>query len=237
MPAFHKYVAFVILTKLMKKSAKQPLSNQQLTEFLSTIVGDATFINKLKIKYRPYVCPFDELIDYAQDKKSVYDVGCGSGQFCALIAKFSDVQKIKGIEIDKGLVANAEEINAEAAKSKSIKFAYFDGTTIPGDIADYDLIYMVDVYHHIPISIRDKFLKQLYEKMRVGAQLMFKDIDGASPFVACNKVHDMIFAQELSREIGHKKAERLLELIGFKIKESRKKRIFVYPHYFILAEK
>jgi len=80
-------------------------------------------------------------------------------------------------------------------------------------------------------------MAQLYKKMKPGAKLMFKDIDGASPFVACNKVHDMIFAQEFSHEIGHKKAEGLLESLGFTILESRKKRIFVYPHYFLLVQK
>lgn len=213
------------------------VSTKDIVNFLSTTTANATFLQKLKIRYRPYVCPFDELLEYTNDEKRVYDIGCGSGQFCALVANFTNVNDISGIEIDKSLIANAKKINAKFAKKKKVSFAIFDGVTIPDDIKKYDLIFMIDVYHHIPTKTRDAFMAQLYKKMKPGAKLMLKDIDGASPFVACNKIHDMIFAQELSHEISFNKANNLLESIGFRILEGRKKRIFVYPHYFILAQK
>jgi cyclopropane fatty-acyl-phospholipid synthase-like methyltransferase len=216
---------------------RKPISNAQIVDFLSTTTANATFLQKLKIKYRPFVCPFDELLAYATSGDSVYDIGCGSGQFCALVAKFTDVKRIGGIEIDASLVANAKKINSQLSRDKKLSFSIFDGVTIPSDIKKYDLIYMIDVYHHIPKRTRNDFMKQLYKKMKPGAKLMFKDIDGGSPFVACNKVHDLIFAQELSHEIGFKKASHLLESLGFTILEARKKRIFVYPHYFLLVQK
>lgn len=217
---------------------KQPIvSNAELVEFLSTTTSNATFLQKLKIRYRPYVCPFDELLQYARPVSRVYDIGCGSGQFAALVARFTDVKDVYGIEIDEHLVDNAKKINKRFGKSKKMHFAVFDGTTIPKNIKQYDLIYMVDVYHHVPKSTRNDMLQQIYHNMKPGAKLMLKDIDGASPLVLCNKVHDMLFAQELSHEIGFQKAQTLLRSIGFKVVEARKKRIFVYPHYFILAEK
>lgn len=221
----------------MTKKTSPTISNAEIVDFLSTTTANATFLQKLKIKYRPYVCPFDELLDYARKEKNIYDVGCGSGQFCSLVAKFTNVKDISGIEIDESLVDNAKKINAQFSKNKKVSFTVFDGTTIPDDIGKYDLIFMIDVYHHIPKKLRDDFMKQLYKKMKPGARLMLKDIDGGSPFVACNKVHDIIFAQELSHEISFKRANNLLESLGFKIVEGRKKRIFVYPHYFLLAQK
>jgi len=221
----------------MSRKKFLPPSNTEIVNFLSSTTANATFLQKLKIKYRPYVCPFDELLVYANAEKSVYDVGCGSGQFCALVAKFTDTKDIKGIEIDESLVDNAKKINAQFAKNKKVSFEIFAGNIIPDDIKKYDLVFMVDVYHHIPTKIRDDFMKQLYEKMKPGAKLMLKDIDAGSPFVACNKVHDLVFAQEFSREISFTKAKDLLESLGFKTLEGRKKRIFVYPHYFLLVQK
>lgn len=220
----------------MKKTIKPTPSNKELSSFLSTMSGDTGFIDSLKIQYRPFVCPFDELIEYADDVKSVYDIGCGSGQFCALIAEYTGVEKIKGIEVDDTLVANAKRINASYSK-KDVKFSKFSGKNIPSDIADYDLLYMIDVYHHIPLSVRDKMLKQIYDKMKPGAKLMFKDINGSSPFVLLNKMHDLVFAKEIGHETGFKKSVQLLESLGFTILETRKRRVFVYPHYFILAQK
>lgn len=221
----------------MKHTKPSNITNAEIVDFLSTTTSNATFLQKLKIKYRPYVCPFDELLDYARNEQSAYDIGCGSGQFAALVAEFTDVKTIKGIEIDPSLVENARKINARFSKKKKISFSVFDGNVIPDDIAKYDLIYMIDVYHHIPTKIREAFMQQLYEKMKVGAKLMFKDINAASPFLPCNKLHDLVFAQELSHEISHRKATNFLSSLGFKIIESHKKRVFVYPHYFILAQK
>lgn len=216
---------------------KKSITNSDIVDFLSSTTADATFLQKLKIKYRPYVCPFDELLAYAHPNDAVYDIGCGSGQFAALVANFTDVKTIKGIEIDKHLVRNAREINKRFSKNKRISFSYFSGSSIPKDIGNYDLIYMIDVYHHIPREIRDNFMKQVYEKMKPGARLMFKDINAGSLFIPFNKVHDMVFAQEFPHEISFYRAVQLLTSLGFKIVEGRKKRVFIYPHYFILAQK
>lgn len=216
---------------------KRTVTNSEIVDFLSSTTADATFLQELKIKYRPYVCPFDELLSYAGPKDKVYDIGCGSGQFAALVANFTDVKTIKGIEIDKHLVDNAKQINKRFGKEKKITFSHFSGSSIPKDIGEYDLIYMIDVYHHIPPNIREDFMKQVYAKMKPGARLMFKDINAGSPFIPFNKVHDLVFAQEFPREISFYKAIQLLTSLGFKIVEGRKKQVFVYPHYFILAQK
>lgn len=216
---------------------KTVATNSDIVAFLGGTTADATFLQKIKIKYRPFVCPFDELLRYAKPKDAVYDIGCGSGQFAALIAKFTDVKIIKGIEVDEHLVRNATQLNKQFEKDKNISFSHFSGSDISDDIGKYDLIYMVDVYHHIPRDIREGFMKQIFEKMKPGARLMLKDIDGGSPFLPFNKLHDLVFAQEVSREISFYKALQLLASLGFKVTEARKKQVFVYPHYFILAQK
>jgi SAM-dependent methyltransferase len=216
---------------------KTVATNSDIVAFLGSTTADATFLQKIKIKYRPIVCPFNELLSYAKPTDAVYDIGCGSGQFAALIANFTDVKTIKGIEVDEHLVRNAAQLNTRFEKDKNISFSYFSGSEIPADIKNYDLIYMVDVYHHIPRDIRENFMKQIYDQMKPGARLMLKDIDGGSPLIPFNKLHDLIFAQELSHEISFTSALQLLTSLGFKITEARKKNVFVYPHYFILAEK
>lgn len=213
------------------------MTNKEIIKFLTSITVNAGFIDKLKIKYRPIICPFDDLINYAKNQSSVFDIGCGSGQFCALIANYTQVSKIKGIEINQRLVSNAYEVNQQFRKSKTLVFEVFDGSVIPNDIAEYDLVYMIDVYHHIPKKIRENFMKQLYAKMKPGSKLMFKDIDAGSPFVVCNKMHDLVFAKEIGNEISFKTAKNMLTNLGFTIKEEYTKTVFVYPHYFILAQK
>jgi 2-polyprenyl-3-methyl-5-hydroxy-6-metoxy-1,4-benzoquinol methylase len=213
------------------------ISNSEIIKFLTSTTVNAGFVDKLKIKYRPIICPFNDLLDYAKNTQSVFDVGCGSGQFCALLANFTEVNAIKGIEINERLVSNANQVNERFRANKNINFSVFNGSDIPDDIANYDLIYMIDVYHHIPAAIQKPFMQQLYNKMKPGARLMFKDINAGSPLVLCNKMHDLVFAGEIGQEISFTHAKNLLTEVGFKITEEYKKTVFVYPHYFILAVK
>lgn len=213
------------------------MTNSDIIKFLTAKTTNAGFVDRLKIKYRPIICPFIDLIDFAKDKKSVFDIGCGSGQFCALIAKYTNVEKIMGIEINERLVNNANEVNEEFRDKKQIKFSVFDGIVIPDEIKDYDLVYMIDVFHHIPPAQQLAFMQQLQQKMKVGAVLIFKDIDGGSPLVLCNKMHDMVFAGEIGKEISFKKAKDMLSGAGFKITDSFKKTVFVYAHYFVICQK
>ena len=113
----------------------------------------------------------------------------------------------------------------------------FDAKVIPEEIKNYDLVYMIDVFHHIPQAQQVSFMQQLKQKMKSGAVLIFKDIDAGSPLVLCNKMHDMVFAGEIGKEISFTKAKDMLSKAGFKIDKSFKKTVFVYAHYFVICEK
>ena len=213
------------------------MTNSDIIKFLTSKTSNAGFVDRLKIKYRPIICPFIDLVDFAKDRKSVFDIGCGSGQFCALLAKYTWVEKIMGIEINERLVKNANEVNQEFRSKQQIKFSVFDGKTIPDEIKDYDLVYMIDVFHHIPQSQQVEFIHQLQKKMKQEAVLVFKDIDAGSPLVICNKMHDMVFAGEIGKEVSFVKAKDMLGKAGFKITDSFKKTVFVYAHYFVICQK
>jgi 2-polyprenyl-3-methyl-5-hydroxy-6-metoxy-1,4-benzoquinol methylase len=213
------------------------MKNKEIVEFLNSTTINAGFIDKLKIKYRPFICPFDVLINYAKNEKTIFDIGCGSGQFCALLAKFTDVENIKGIEINQRLVDNANQLTQQFKNKTEMHFSVFDGNNIPDEINQYDLIYMIDVYHHIPKAIQLPFMKQVFDKMKPNSKLLFKDINAASPLVVTNKLHDLVFAKEIGNEISFASAKQMLQQIGFKLKEAYTQTVFVYPHYFILLEK
>ncbi len=213
------------------------MNNSEIIQFLTSKTVNAGFIDKLKIRYRPIICPFIPLLEQAENKKSAFDIGCGSGQFSALLAKFTGVNKIKGIEISETLVRNAKQVNEEFSSAKNIQFSYFDGKEIPSDVSEYELVYMIDVFHHIPPAMQNSFMQQLYNKMSPGSTLVFKDINAGSPLVIFNKLHDLIFSKETGKEISFEAAEKLLKECGFTIKSKFKQTVAVYPHYFLIAEK
>ena len=212
-------------------------STKEIIQYLSSTSVDCSKIDLLKIKYRPLICPFDKLLEYAANAESAFDIGCGSGQFCSLLAKFSPVKKIYGIEINETLVRNARELNKSLSGQKEMRFEVFDGKTLPEEMKEYDLVYMNDVYHHVPQQGQRQMLRAIYNGMQVGARLIMKDINAKHPFVYFNKLHDLVFAGEIGKETGFENMKKMLTESGFKIEEAFTQTIFVYPHYLIVARK
>jgi 2-polyprenyl-3-methyl-5-hydroxy-6-metoxy-1,4-benzoquinol methylase len=213
-----------------------PITNQDLLRYLKSIPFKGGFIDKLKVYYRPLVCPYVELISRLRSGESIADVGCGSGQFCLLLAKFGNPSSIYGIEISERLVANAKSLFIENS-SVPAEFEIFDGHSFPGRIKEIDKIFLNDVLHHVPKASQEQFVADLLKSMKKGAQLIIKDIDGSSIFRYFNKMHDLIFAGEIGNEISLAKIKKLLVDNGAQIISSTKKQMYVYPHYTVVAQK
>lgn len=213
------------------------VKKSELVDFLRSKTIHSGFFDQLKVNYRPLICPLDDLINNIGSAQSVFDIGCGSGQFALLIAAFSNVKRIGGIEINERLVNNARELLAPYANKIKLDFNEYDGSDLPESIKEYDLIFLVDVLHHIPKNAQESFIKKVYQLMRPGARFVVKDIDASSPFVYANKMHDMVFAREIGNEWTADRLRKVAEETGFKIVDSNKRRMYVYPHYTFTLQK
>jgi SAM-dependent methyltransferase len=212
------------------------LSNKDLLRYLKSLDFQAGFLDRVKVYYRPLVCPFVELINLVKEGEKVGDIGCGSGQFGLLLAEFAKPSLVFGIEISERLVNNARQLFEKYAKT-AYEFEVFDGVVFPDRIRDLDVIFLNDVLHHVPKPAQQRFVADLIGKMKSGARLILKDINGGSILVYCNKMHDMLFAGEIGNELPWKKAKSWLEQNNLEILEFTKKRMYVYPHYTIVAKK
>jgi SAM-dependent methyltransferase len=161
----------------------------------------------------------------------------GSGQFALLLAEFSRVIKISGVEIDARLVSNAKRLLEPYKDKVEIEISQYNGHNLPDSIFDHDVVFLIDVLHHIPRKDQMKFLKDVYRKMKDGSYFVIKDIDGGSPLVLFNKIHDLLFAQEIGNELSLREVTKRVGEMGFKIEEIVKKRLYVYPHFTLILKK
>lgn len=212
------------------------VKTSDLIKFLKSKTVNSGFMDQLKVSYRPLISPFDSLINELQSTTSIFDIGCGSGQFALLLAEFTHVKKIGGIEIEQKLVTNAIELLKPFRNKLDYRFDTFDGKTLPS-LSGYEVILLIDVLHHVPAREQLDFLQSIFNVMEKGSLLIIKDIDASSPFVYFNKMHDLIFASEIGNEWKLKKLIDALIKIGFKVTQVEKKQIYVYPHYTIKLEK
>lgn len=212
------------------------INNPAIIGFLKSKFKSAGFIDSLKIKYRSLICPFISLIKMVQPGEKVGDVGCGSGQFLLLVSEFAKPSYLYGIEISSRLVSNANNLFSSIPDSNHL-FEEYDGTTFPDELTKMDIIYLIDVLHHVPKKMQEDFLKNLSKVMKPGARLVLKDINAASPLVYFNKLHDLVFAREIGNEMSVNRAKTLLEANGLTIIEQEKRTMYVYPHYTLVAKK
>lgn len=217
-------------------TAKQNLTTRDLLNFLKSIEFKSGLIDRLKVYYRPLVCPFTDLIRLVKDGESVGDIGCGSGQFCLLLAQFANPASVYGIEINERLVENAIQLFEKHSKVP-YHFEKFDGSNFPDKISELDVLFLNDVLHHVPKNMQEQFIASLIAKMKPGARLIIKDINGESLFVYFNKLHDLVFAGEIGNELPFKTTQSLLLRNNTSILQFNKKRMYVYPHYTIVAKK
>lgn len=213
------------------------VSTKQLMEALGSISTELSFFDRIKVKYRPLICPFDDVLNSIQPGKIVADIGCGSGQLLWLISKFKTPKRVLGVEITPRLVENATQLFSEFLPDQEATFELFNGVFIPESIAEADYVLLIDVWHHVPVKSRSVFFESLSEIMKPGASLIFKDIDAASPWVYTNKLHDLIFASEIGNEISLENAEALMLKHNLEILQVAKKQTYVYPHYTVVARK
>ncbi len=213
------------------------IANSELVKFLKEKTIHSGFIDQLKVSYRPLICPFDDLLNLLGDRPlSVLDIGCGSGQFALLLAEFTKVSRISGIEISEKLVANARELLSTYQHLKT-DFHIYNGMDMPANAGEFDYIFLIDVLHHIPEEIKKGFLLNIYKGMRPGATFVLKDIDRASPWVFFNKMHDLIFSGEIGHEWALERTSAVAQEIGFTIVEKTKRRMYGYPHYTMVLSK
>lgn len=193
------------------------------------------FIDKLKISYRPMVCPFDDLLDIIPEHESVFDIGCGSGMFLSLVATYKCPEKVYGIEIDERLIDNAKKIFKNI--NVPSEFKKYNGNTLPQEINSYKYIVLIDVLHHIPKQNQFSFLKNIYDMMNEESILIIKDIDRKNPLHYWNKIHDMVFSGEIGNEPNSLKLQNELTNMGFKKITKSYRTMLLYPHFTFFCQK
>ncbi|MCF6212480.1 MAG: class I SAM-dependent methyltransferase [Flavobacteriaceae bacterium] len=206
-------------------------------KYLSDKTKNEPFVDRLKIKFRPLIFPIELLLSYIDKNDVIFDIGCGSGQFALLAVYFKKIKKIYGVEISDALIKNANDLFKKHTIDVAYNFTKFNGKELPKNINLCNKIFLNDVLHHIPQKNQILFLKEIFNNIDENAIFILKDIDASSLLVYFNKLHDIVFAGEVGNELKFTEAIRILKEIGFKIIDTDKRNIAVYPHYTIVCKK
>jgi len=210
-------------------------SNTELARLFLDNVPSTGWVDHLKIRFRPYICPYNLLLSFVEPDSSYFDIGCGSGMFLRILAEYKHPTALGGVEISDRLIQNARSILQRC--SAPVELNVYDGARLPPHIEQYEYLFMIDVLHHLRCELQLAFLESLFKRMQPGQRLLLKDIDANSPLVYWNKVHDLVLSREVGHELRAESVGRELERIGFQVQFLFKKRVFLYPHFGYLCRK
>lgn len=147
--------------------------------------------------YRPYICPFETLIEHTPPDAEILDVGCGGGLFLCLLASVGRIRRGVGFDLS----GPAIELAKAAAASGATGTAELEFQR--RDVADgwpagrFDVVSIIDVLHHVPPDAWADVLNEAVAHLRPGGLLLYKDMCRRPRWRAlANRLHDLALARQ-----------------------------------------
>ncbi len=137
-------------------------------------------------------------------------IGCGIGRIEKHLA--SAVNEAYGVDVSEVMINKANELN----KNKNAFFLATDGKTLPFKDAQFDLIYSVLVFQHMPKSMFLKNLKEVKRTLKKQGKFFFQ--------IPIDELNQKEFPSEknpwLMRYYKRDEITKILEDFGFKIEKT-----------------
>ena len=150
--------------------------------------------------WRPYICPFEKLVPYVPDGACVLDVGCGAGLLLSLLAGIGRAFEGVGFDVSQDAIDTAKRMAGRAACLTPLARLTFQQLNFDAawPAGEFDVVFLIDVLHHIPRSSQKDFLILAMSKVRKGGTLVYKDMCMHPWWKAqANRIHDLVIAREL----------------------------------------
>lgn len=109
----------------------------------------------------------------------VLDVGCGTGVFTRLLARWPNVGSVVGIDQAPGLLGKAR---TAAADMPNVSFHEGDGRSLPFEDALFDIVASDSMLSHVPSP--ERAVEEAFRVLRAGGCLAVFDGDYATTTVA-----------------------------------------------------
>lgn len=166
---------------------------------------------KLLQIYRPYICPFEEILPHMPQNADVLDVGCGGGLFLGLAAEGGFLRRGLGFDANASVIELAQKLEITAG---DVTFRHLD-VEAPWPDGPFDVVTMIDVMHHIPPAAQDGIFELVTQRLKPGGAFIYKDINAADTLRStANRLHDLALAQDWVHYLPTEKARSLAQQNG-----------------------
>jgi 2-polyprenyl-3-methyl-5-hydroxy-6-metoxy-1,4-benzoquinol methylase len=190
----------------------------ELSACAASLYRDVPGARRLLMKLRPYICPFDRLIECVPPGSRVLDVGCGAGLLLALLGAAGHCHEGVGFDVDGGAIAVARLMAARIGSLGYPAVLRFEHLPVsaPWLRGPFDVVSVVDVMHHVPLDQWRALMGLAYSSLRPGGLLLYKDIGDRPHWRAlANNLHDLVMTREWVRYTPIGQVQAWAREIGF----------------------
>ena len=180
------------------------------------------------IVFRPFICPFPEMLGVALSEQDVFDIGCGNGFWLYLIYLYRKPKSLTGVDVsDKKLSSASRALSCLGIKNLLVSAV--DPSMWP--TSSFGVVSMIDVLHHIPPADQEIFFRAAANKVSRGGTLIYKDMCTHPTCKAfANKLHDLILARQWVHHVDVKKVESWAASAGLTLDKKMDKTTYWYGH-------
>src|SRR5579863_6529167 len=137
------------------------INTKKLVEIARDLYAETSGVPRWLQICRPYICPFDCLIQHIPQGVRVLDVGCGCGLFLGLLAKTSGLHSSVGFDTSEKAIAVAKKMSNRCNTSSDEAILTFIRCRAedPWPEGNFDVVSMIDVIHHVPPPVQESVMR------------------------------------------------------------------------------
>ena len=187
--------------------------------------------------FRPFICPFGELLDAVPEGARVMDIGCGGGLFLGLLAAEKQIESGLGFDVSAAAIITALEMRKNHPRDNVISFEHRNAGG-PWPDGKFDVVSMVDVIHHIAPEHRRETILRACAHVRPGGILLYKDMVSRPRWrVWSNTLHDLLIAGQWTRVQDLQEVMRWCADAGLDPKATVRSNMLWYGHEMVVFRK
>lgn len=183
----------------MRRVTSPEVDPARLSAIAKAMYAGGPVILRTLQRWRPYICPFEKLVGQVEVGSTVLDVGCGAGLLLSLLAGLGCRFEGVGFDVSHSAIDLAKVMAKRAAVTMPQANLSFEqvGTESEWPLGLFDVVFLIDVLHHVPPSRQRRFLQCAMAKVRANGKLVYKDMCLRPWWKAqANRLHDLVVARE-----------------------------------------
>ncbi len=180
-----------------------------------------------KIEFDAFVCEeITKLIpDLINKKSTILDFGCGDGQLTNFVQNAFFKALLYGVDKDKNSIDQASQ------DYKTIHFSVLDAYTLPFENNTFDVVYAVNVFHHIPTTEYSLYSKEILRVLNTHGRIIIVEFNPYNRGTRCQFKKD--HAEQNSRMVSPKE---IIALFDNAARSTKVKYYYLSPYFSLIRQ-